>query len=363
VAQASAIEIGSLTDCWLVAAEQLRIDTSQVDTLGMLLRDRVLRISAAPSQRADRPVRFFPSDVTLQFAHRQLTLPKVEGQWNVDGQKVQLRLAWESPDKNRPGVFAVARNQERAASQIVWDLATGAGELPCALGNALVPGLARLGNDCQFAGAIQVTQSGTETTGTLTGTLHRVDLDALVTEQFPHRLSGLADVHVEQAVLTAGRLASVRGNLRATMGSLSESLLAAAEEHLELQPTRRDGGTGAIIPFDELGLRFQLDGNRLQLAGIADRINENVAARDAAGPLATVPPNHSTPAVNLLRTLLPDNQYQVPATRQTELLVGLLPVPDLVPVRTAALPKHTPTRLRTSGQPDAAPVLRQPMLR
>jgi hypothetical protein len=81
------------------------------------------------------------------------------------------------------------------------------------------------------------------------------------------------------------------------------------------------------------------------------------------GPLLTASPGHAVPAVNLLRTLLPDNQFQVPATRQTDVLVGLFPVPDVLPTRTAARQTHVPTRLRTSGPADAAPVLRQPGLR
>jgi hypothetical protein len=88
-----------------------------------------------------------------------------------------------------------------------------------------------------------------------------------------------------------------------------------------------------------------------------------VILSDRRGPLVEVAAGHTVPATNLLRALVPDNQYQVPATRQTDALVGLLPAPDLAPTRTALAPAHMPMRLRGSGPHDAAPVLRQPGLR
>jgi hypothetical protein len=365
IAEAHAVELGALADCWLVGAEQLRIDAAELPTIRNLLDHRVLRVPAASDRPAAKPVRFFPSDVTLQFRGRQQTFPQVEGHWEADREHVQLRFAWETPGDSylRPGSVKVERIRDRTSARTTWDIATGAGELPCALGSELYPGLARLGDDCHFAGSLQIRESATAMAGILGGTFRRVDLDSLVTEHFPHQLSGSATIQVEQAEIEAGRLAQLRGNFRVANGSASPSLLVAAEEHLGLQLTHDRHAASASVPFDELAFSFHLDGNQLEFVGLADAANENVVARDAAGQLVTVPPSHSVPALNLLRTLLPDNQYQVPATRQTGALVGLFPVPDLAPARTAALPKHTPTRLRTSGPPDNAPVLRQPMLR
>jgi hypothetical protein len=366
VAEAHAVELGASADCWLVGAEQLRIDATELLSIRNLLDDRVLRVPAANGKQAAKPIRFFPSDVTLQFRGRQQTFLRVEGHLESDREHVQLRLAWQTPadaSQSQPGVVTVKKLRNSAAALRTWDIATGAGELPCALGSDLYPGLARLGNDCHFAGSLQIRESATGMAGILTGTFRQVDLDSLVTEHFPHQLSGRATIDVEQAEIDKGRLAELCGKFRVTKGSLNPSLLAAAEEHLGLEQTHDHHAASAPVPFDELAFSFRLDGNKLQLAGLADSTDESVLARDVAGPLVIVPPNHSTPVVNLLRTLLPDNQYQVPATRQTGALVGLLPVPDLAPARTASLPKHTPTRLRTSGPPDAAPVLRQPMLR
>jgi hypothetical protein len=70
------------------------------------------------------------------------------------------------------------------------------------------------------------------------------------------------------------------------------------------------------------------------------------------------------PAINLARMLVPDSQLQVPATRQTAALIGLLPVPDLVPdAAEAAATAHIPTRLAPSQEPADDAILRPPVLR
>ena len=68
----------------------------------------------------------------------------------------------------------------------------------------------------------------------MAGRLGPLDLDALVTEQFPHQLSGRATLDLERAVIDRGQFAELCGTLRAAHGALSPSLLAAAQEHLQL---------------------------------------------------------------------------------------------------------------------------------
>ena len=100
----------------------------------------------------------------------------------------------------------------------------------------------------------------------------------------------------------------------------------------------------------------------MSLAPENDGAGQGILLAGSNGPIILAPPQHSVPAVNLLRALLPDNQFQVPATRQTASLISLLPVPDFVPGTTGNLPSHTPTRL--SAQPPGSPApIRQPRVR
>ena len=201
--------------------------------------------------------------------------------------------------------------------------------------------------------------------GELAGMFDRVDLDPLVTEQFPHQLSGLAVVRLQRATVESGKLTELRGTLQRRIGAISPSLLAAAAEHLQLAAPANLAAMdpSRAVPFRHLALGFHLSGRTLQLTGSADATQAGALLANAGGPLLAAPPRHATAAVNLLRTLLPDNQYQVPATRQSDALIGLLPVPDLAPARTAAVPGgHTPTRLGP-GDPNSGPAIRQPGLR
>ena len=117
------------------------------------------------------------------------------------------------------------------------------------------------------------------------------------------------------------------------------------------------------IGFERFAVQFHLLGELLSLTGNADPDREGAIAIDAAIPILTAPPAHTSSVVNLLRTLLPDSEYQVPATRQTSALVRLLPLPDVAHApRAAQTQTHTPTRLAPA--PSALPAaIRQPVLR
>jgi hypothetical protein len=56
--------------------------------------------------------------------------------------------------------------------------------------------------------------------------------------------------------------------------------------------------------------------------------------------------------VALVKMLVPDSRVQVPATRQTDWLLKLLPIPDVVPHDSQSLPQariHSPTAIPNDG--------------
>lgn len=369
VAQAGTIEVGLLDGGWLVESTQLAIQASQLPRLRQTLEHRVLRQPASGGSDQSQPLlTLLTSDITLRSAESQQTLTRVEGTLVRSDSGVNLRLSWllpEAVDATQAGRFTVQRNRTASPPETLWQLDTAGHPVPCGLLADLLPPILRMGRECKFAGGVQWVDSPAGSRGSLHGTFSEVDLDALVTEHFPHRLSGLGRLQIDRAAVADGKLFELRGQLHVRGGQISPSLLAAMQEHLglECQLDHLALLSSRPVGFEQLAATFQIDGRALQLAGIADPARDGVAIATATAPLLTAPPGHTTASVNLLRALLPDNQYQVPATRQTDALVGLLPVPDLVPAHTAALPRHTPTRLRTSGPADAAPVLRPPKLR
>ena len=369
VARAAAIEVSSLAEGWIVSAEGASIEVGQLKLAARTLDHRILRRPpSAADGEGNWSIRLSPSDLTLRGGSRSQTLRRLEGTLHCSADSTKLAVDFHlpaAPAAAQPGRFTVWRKRATSAPETEWYFNSGGHSLPCAIFQDLEPALARLGDDCSFGGEMQWVESASRHNGELAGAFTGVDLDALVSEQFAHQLSGLADMEIARAVIEEGKLVELAGALRAARGAVSPSLLAAAAEHLRLEwladPAPPE--SGQAVSFRELAIAFALDGRSLRLRGDSRLGDAGVVLSSAQGPLLAAPPNHATAAVNLLRMLVPENQHQVPATRQTDVLVGLLPVPDLAPARTAALPTHTPTRLRTSGPEEAAPVLHEPGLR
>ncbi len=364
VAQVRSLEIERSAGGWLVVAAQVQLDAPQLALLHETLDHRVLR-SSADDAALSSPIHLTLRDVTLVSSRGRQSLRQLEGTLLHDETGVSLRLGWQLPEgafAESPGQFMVLRNRAASPPETVWHLDTAGQSVPCNLLADWVPQLARLGTDCKFTGSLQWTDTAAGPRGSLRGKFHDMDLDALVTEHFPHQLSGVARLDITRADLEAGKLTALVGTLESQDGAISLSLLKAMRDHLQLELLidRHSLDASRPILFELLAAKFNLDGHALVLSGINSEVLLFTAAEE---PMVAVPQQHTVAPVSLLRALLPENQLQVPATRQTATLIGLLPVPDIVPARTATLPSHTPTRLRPSGPSEAAPVLRQPKLR
>lgn len=277
-----------------------------------------------------------------------------------------VAYAAEQDPSQPPLTLEWVRRSDDAATASAGRLSTGAASLACRGLEALWPAARRLGPACEFRGELSWNTAADLREAALRGELVGLDLDTLISEQFPHRFSGTARVHLQRAAIQQGRLVELQGRIEAGPGVLSASLLAAAAQHLSVSVPKNlvDSPPTAAIPFRRLACRFQLDAWQLRLHGVADSSGPPVLLTDDGGPLATAPPDHAAPAIALVRMLVPPSEHQVPATRQTAMLVRLLPLPD-APL--AATARHTPTRLAPTEQDpqrtSASPPLRPPGLR
>jgi hypothetical protein len=357
--QAAQVKARHTSAGWLVEARGAEINAGQLPRLAALLHERLL---GAPSENMPRGA-LLARDVVLRDGNSAHTVSSFAARLAADAAGPQATIDFAlagSPPEAAPQRLAIVRDRSGPSPVTRWQLDTARQTLRCALVAAVMPAAGRLGNEAQFTGLVSCAMEPGGLSGELSGTLDRVDLDTVVTERFAHQLSGQARVQIETARLDGGKLTELRGTLATNGGALSPSLIAAAVAHLDLQAAGDLLADGAAIAFDRLAIRFALDGRLLRLSSLGESA---AVLSDGKHPLLAVAPEHAVPAVNLLRVLLPDNEYQVPATRQTDALVGLLPVPDIVPQQTASRVTHTPTRLRSSGPAEAAPVLRQPGLR
>jgi hypothetical protein len=367
VAEASQVEVVKSNDGWQVAALQLAIEGSRLDSVVRTFEQRILRGAIAVSSgRGATHIALAPRDGLLRIDGQDQSLQQLGGEVELseEGVKlaVQFRLAGAST-AGEPVRFTAIRDRTQSPPQTQWQLETRGTALACRLVRSFLPALAHLGRDCEFNGVVQLGESPGGPRGQIAGTFTGVDLDSLVTEQFPHQLSGQAMVRIEQGLIEQGKLVELRGSVHAHGGTIGGSLVAAAAEHLRLSAPAASSGGSLAIPFRQLAIDFQLTGRSLTLQGNTDPTMAGVLIANAAGPILVAPPEHSVAATNLLRTLLPESELQVPAARQTGGLVKLLPVPEIVPTTAAPLSAHTPTRLLAAPSEPVQTAVRPPVLR
>jgi hypothetical protein len=150
-----------------------------------------------------------------------------------------------------------------------------------------------------------------------------------VSEQFPHRLGGTAEITVQKARFSRGRLEEAAGTFSSGPGVVSQSLVSAAIEFLHLVPKPANDHADMLRQYEQLSFAFVVDSAGLTLRGtcsaapsVVMRLGDGTALSEAGGP--------SGPLVALVRTLVPQSEVQVPATRQSDWLIERLPVPQAI---------------------------------
>jgi hypothetical protein len=352
LAAADAVEVVAESRGWRVELWQPRVQAADLPLLAGRILDRVL----GGPQELTGECRLTARELSIAGAGTAQSLLECRAHFAATPSGPQLAGECRLPEAGqaaRPMLISVNSRQ--------WTLDTSGQALPCDLLAEVWPGASRLGKSCRFVGTVSHERISDQWSAEVAGRLGPLDLDALVTEQFPHQLSGQATLDIERLAVEQGRLAELRGTLRASHGTLSRSLIAAARDHLQLnvEGGLADDADGMPVPYQRLAIGFELSGRSLSVTGQADPTRAGVVADNTAGIVAEAPPGHSVAAVNLIRMLLPQSDFQVPAARQTAQLVGLLPLPDAATHQ--ALP-HTPTRLSAAPAPSPRPV-RQPAMR
>lgn len=367
IASASTLEVIREADRWKLVGSQVVVESNQWPLLKDQFEQRWLR--RADSAAGDQiPCEIWFREITFQAVERSLTLVDVAGVWKAAADGPSCTLTFRLPEADpqaKPAQMTVQRNRQTSPPTTHWQLATGSSAIPCSLVAPAWPMLTQLGSGAEFSGQLDVVQSGEDTGGRLQGTLNRLDLDALVSEQFAQQLSGHAVCQIEDAVLERGRLRLVRGTLKCRDGWIGRSLLTAASEHLQLACPPPDAlGSGlAPVSFRQLSLGFELQDDSLRLTGSADPLREHVLIATASGSLLEASPQHRAASWGLLRALAPQSELPVPAARQAQALARLLPAPDNASAATVARrSSHVPTRLQPSRDSQQPPV-RQPQLR
>ncbi len=287
-------------------------------------------------------------DADLELSAAELTLCAAEGSQTLTGVKglmealsggvhAQMQFRLVGADMREPAQIRLVRNRQVSPPASGFELNTGDGELPCGV---LAMGLGPwkpLGPRCRFHGYIWANETTDGWEGELTGQLAELDFGGLMTDQFPHHLSGVGEATIQHARFRRGRLEEGSAVLTAGRGTIDRSLLAAAVQCLGLAagpdllalPPGEDVGGGDRVIYDQLAVEIAIDARGLRIRGrcpgvesgtILSSGNRRLLGEPSAGPL---------PVASLVRTLAPASAVQVPVSRQSDWLLRHLPMPEV----------------------------------
>jgi hypothetical protein len=267
-------------------------------------------------------------ELTLEVGSRAQTFKTVRCTVEPRESSVHAWLEFQLAGLETPSPAQIHIERNRRASPPVtrWTLQSNA-PLPCDIFADYVPCLSRFGDRAYFQGKLSVSMNRAEWSGDLVGRFSQVDLDQL-TDSLPHKLSGLATVSIDRALVDRGAIYSADGNVVCPGGTVSLSLVSSLAQHLPLVTPEIMLATHApLSSYDRLAFRFSISGEGCSLAGWDDQSGEVILIANGR-PLLTCDSRERYPLVSLVRALTPDSQFLVPATDETKSLLMLFPFPS-----------------------------------
>lgn len=309
-----------------LAAEQPCCEASGMERVLELVERRLRHETPGTNRRME----FRSAELTWTRSGGALTFTDLDGAIeptaDAETARFEFRLAGvEMPDR---ASLSITRDRRSNPPRLVIDAQTGSQPIPCAPFSAWAR--AWLGVDCRFSGELRASQRRTGWQGILTGRFENIDLDALVSQHFPHKLSGLAQLELQDVTFRADRLTTARGTLTARDGVISRSLIQSAGQWLKLNP-RLAPIASAVVRYRQLGFGFEMDEAGLVLTGQAGARTPGAILVDTYETYWREPRVQPQPIVSLVRALVPANDVQVPATRETDWLIRRLPLSEVVP--------------------------------
>jgi hypothetical protein len=320
---------GQLRPTLVVIASQPELETAAIGPTWRW----VLRLLENSPGRSGANVQVSADAVTLRAEGRSQTMTEVAALLeNLPGRSsAQIDFRLVGADTPEPACIRIVRNREVSPPASRFELSTGDGELPCSVLALAIDELKPLGPRSRFYGQVWASETPDGWEGEMAGQLTELDLGSLITDHFPHRLSGIGKATITSARFRRGRLEECCGVFAAERGTISRSLLAAAVGRLGLIPGPEPLPPGDRVAYEELAMSIVLDANGLRLRGLCATAEPGTILRDGRNRLLSESSRGSQPIAALVQMLVPQSVVQVPASRQTDWLLRHLPVPDVLP--------------------------------
>lgn len=325
---------------WIVEASQPELELSQLGLLWQLLEGRILREFTADQLPCEIEI----GELTLRAGEQAQTVTNVFAACRSvpQGSEVTLEFRLAGVETPQPCRLLLQRRRDVSPPVTSWEFDTAGIAIPCALFAKHLPWFATLGNEARFVGTAKGTFSATSQQGEINGRFLQLDLATLVTQHSSHRLTGLADV-VCQLRYHDGQVEEIQGNLDARGGYFGETLFQAAREHLRLGIESEESlpVQDGLLPYRRLAVDFKLSAAGLHLTGVADPTRPGVVLTNGSRALLLDPTEQPLLASAIIRTLVPQPEYQVPAAKESLPLLQLLPAPSVSPT-----PREPKVRVR-----------------
>ncbi|MFV1966463.1 MAG: hypothetical protein ACC628_13650 [Pirellulaceae bacterium] len=321
---------------------QPEIEAGQFQRLWSLFHHRVLRAGELPMA-----VQLSAAELTLHATPHALTFTEVrctaESSAKITKTLIEFRVA--GAEMTSPAQLQIVRGREVYPPVTGWRLRTGPTPLPCSLFAGYCRPLERLGSDCRFHGTIWAEETTQGWDGEIAGRFDQVDLQALM-DPFPHKLSGMAEIVFNQATFRGSRLQDVAGSLIAHGGVISTSLVTRLGDVFQLPvDSGLEESQEPLHAYQQLAVGFQLDADGMHISGLCDTATTGALLVGPEGTMLSDSLHAVVPAVALAQALSPDADLQVPATKETHLLLRALPLPGVRPSAPLTAKKRY-TRLR-----------------
>lgn len=303
------------------------VNGTRLDAFWKLARDQVRQLQSW------RELHLAAQNLTLHLNDGDQSFTDLDGHIDNTAEQTQLRLGFRRAGAvaqgAEPAELTITWNRDTAAPGSTVQLTCGAAPLPCSVVASIWPAVEQMGKASEFQGRVFVSEQAALWKAELAGRLGGVDLDLAVGQRFLHKLTGTAVAHIERMTIQDGRIESAVGKLSAGPGYIGRSLVNSAQTHLHVQPTSEAAKTrGNLLPYKQLGVAFELSAEGLMLRG-AIPLAQGAILVDDRSILVREPAVPRQPVVNLVRTLVPQTEVQVPATRETDALTRALPIPSI----------------------------------
>lgn len=283
----------------------------------------------------DDPLRLEANALVWQGPDAEYTLNNVAGGVSFADKIGQAYLSFALDSRAaHPVRMRVLRDRRHAPAHVTWELQSPEAAIPCGLAWPWLDVPTWMGAACRFRGTVRGQQSGTHSRTEIVGHFVEVDLRQLVSEHFPHHLSGLAELQVHSARLVDGRIEQLSAAAVGGPGQVSRSLLAGGWEMLEMPAGPLPPPAVDRIAYERLALAFLLDARGLVIEGRCSKDSPGAVLIDANKVLLNRPERPQSVA-SLVRLLCPPTPHVVPHVREAESLLRVLPLPS-TPVGAAA---------------------------